>query len=402
MTSSAKRSITVSSLLGLVFFGVQSCAQGAVVVGPECATGEATCDKVCSDLKTDSENCGKCGVVCPGGQACVAGACTTSCPSGNALCGGDGGKAACVNTKSDNTNCGKCNAKCPSGQVCYAGGCSNTCGGTSSGQTLCTPDGGAPYCANLKNDNANCGKCGAPCASGDACIGGACASACTLDQTLCGTDGGTPYCANLQTDNANCGDCEKKCGAFESCDQGTCQPQCAFYQKLCTPDGGQAYCASTSTDNTNCGTCGKVCPPNAPVCVAGQCKTGGQPPTCVQANGLTWCYNANACGQACTAVCAAIGMSVYPNLNTWFAAQNTSQLCANISQAFGLGAGVSVTSYTYACLEDAAGNHTAPGGLIGPLLCSSYSSCPQNHLATMDQIGTPCGANSRRSICPCQ
>jgi hypothetical protein len=61
-----------------------------------------------------------------------------------------------------------------------------------------------------------------------------------------------------------------------------------------------------------------------------------------------------------------------------------------------------MASYTYACMEDNYGTHTSTGGIIGPLLCSIYSECPANHRTNMDQLGTPCGANSRRSICPCQ
>ena len=48
--------------------------------------------------------------------------------------------------------------------VCSGGKCGNTCLST---QTECYPDagadGGAPYCADTKNDNANCGSCGNIC-----------------------------------------------------------------------------------------------------------------------------------------------------------------------------------------------------------------------------------------------
>ena len=123
---------------------------------------------------------------------------------------------------------------------------------------------------------------------------------------------------------------------------------------------------------------------------------------CKYVNGLWWCYDSSACGQACNDVCASLGFSLTVSDATWFAAQNTAPLCQAINDAFGLGGTVNFLSYSYACLEDTVGTHAAPGGLIGPLYCSSSSGCPTSHRTTMDQLGTACGASSRRSICPCQ
>ncbi len=392
---------------GLAFaaFGLAafSCAQNANNVGPTCGANEEQCGAICTSVKTDSENCGKCDSKCPSGQVCVSGACATSCPNGDTVCGPDGGGgASCVNTKSDNSSCGKCGRVCPSGQVCFQGGCGSTCGGNTSGQTLCGADGGSPYCAPLQTDNQNCGKCGVKCGANEVCSNGACQSSCDMSQTLCGTDGGTPYCANVQTDNGNCGNCGIKCTGLQSCTMGVCIDGCAWNQLKCTQaDGGPPYCVDYLTDNKNCGACNVVCPMNLPVCAGGKCSSGGQPPTCVTANGLQWCYNNAACGQACTAVCQALGMTTV-NTATWLAAQDTVAECITISQAFGLGNSVSVNSYTYACAEDNFGNHTVNGGIVGPILCSSYNLCPQSHLTNMDQLGVACGGSSRRSICPCQ
>jgi IPTL-CTERM motif len=125
-------------------------------------------------------------------------------------------------------------------------------------------------------------------------------------------------------------------------------------------------------------------------------------PTCVEANGLTWCYNNQVCGQACEEVCAAIpGGKLVDDDNLWFEAQNTIEKCQAISEALGLGDTVDFNSYTYACLEDTYGPHTVGGELNGPLLCSSYDQCPTNHRTTMDDQGIPCGPESRLSICPC-
>jgi len=126
------------------------------------------------------------------------------------------------------------------------------------------------------------------------------------------------------------------------------------------------------------------------------------PDSCVEANGLTWCYNPEACGQACNDVCAAVGGTPVADNGIWFEAQNTAQECENISQAFGLGTNVSMATYTYACSEDQGGTHDAPGGLKDGLLCSTHVNCPQNHRTNMDQLGVACGTGSRRSVCPCE
>lgn len=126
------------------------------------------------------------------------------------------------------------------------------------------------------------------------------------------------------------------------------------------------------------------------------------PENCVEANGLTWCYNPEACGEACNEVCAAVGGTPVADNDVWFQAQNSEEECQNISEAFGLGSSVGMETYTYACAEDNFGDHDAPGGLNAPLLCSTYAGCPANHRAEMDQLGIACGTASRRSICPCE
>ena len=124
-------------------------------------------------------------------------------------------------------------------------------------------------------------------------------------------------------------------------------------------------------------------------------------PTCVEANGLNWCYNDQACGEACNDVCAALGLVPVQDNQVWFEAQDSESECQVISEAFGLGSIVQFSTWSYGCLEDSSGNHTVGGGLVGPLYCSSSQFCPESHRTGMDQIGIPCGTNSRRSICPC-
>ncbi len=312
---------TKAFFLGLWLFvgvalAVTSCAKSAELL--TCADGETACGNICVSLKTDSENCGKCGAVCAVDQACVAGACASACPKGNTKCGKDGGASFCVNANTDNENCGACGKVCPSGQVCFGGNCSGTCGDQNSGQTLCQGDGGAPYCANLKTDRQNCGKCGQACASGQLCTLGVCSGVCISGQTTCGVDAGTPYCANLDTDNANCGTCGKQCGVLESCLAGACVNQCGPNQKLCSGDGG-SFCANTFSDNMNCGTCGNVCPVNKPICSGGVCNAGAGGGTVRDVNGVISNVTYVKCGSglagACTepvaeSSCTALGLKL--------------------------------------------------------------------------------------------
>ena len=47
-------------------------------VAVSCTTGQTACNNVCVDTRTSRDHCGACGTVCPGGQVCAAGVCTTS------------------------------------------------------------------------------------------------------------------------------------------------------------------------------------------------------------------------------------------------------------------------------------------------------------------------------------
>jgi hypothetical protein len=74
------------------------------------------CDGVCIDPKSDSQNCGGCGQVCPRNQNCVARTC--SCGPPYTLCSPD-----CVNLQESHANCGVCGLACGPTQTCVAGTC---------------------------------------------------------------------------------------------------------------------------------------------------------------------------------------------------------------------------------------------------------------------------------------
>jgi Cys-rich repeat protein len=73
------------------------CQNGNCVPPGPCAPGQAMCGNACVDLATDAANCGACGMMCPGGEACSAGVCV---------------KMAC-----------KVDADCPAKMLCQNGFC---------------------------------------------------------------------------------------------------------------------------------------------------------------------------------------------------------------------------------------------------------------------------------------
>jgi hypothetical protein len=182
----------------------------------QCFCSGAVCGGVCVATQTDTLNCGGCGVACTPGQSCANGQCTCAagapcpagqhcsnrlcCPAGQTNCGG-----VCTDIGTDSSNCGFCGVACAVGQVCCGGRCadpSRCCGGAyTDTQTdpqncgacghVCPPDlpdccGGA--CTNRNIDSGNCGACGNVCSFlAPFCCQGRCSFACTN----CGA-GGAP------------------------------------------------------------------------------------------------------------------------------------------------------------------------------------------------------------------
>jgi hypothetical protein len=82
--------------------------------------------------------------------------------------------------------------------------------GCSDSRTICEEG-----CADLQNDEENCGACGSACNPQQNCSSGKCT--CPNTQSTCGN-----ACADLQRDPRNCGACAKSCSSQQECRAGKC------------------------------------------------------------------------------------------------------------------------------------------------------------------------------------
>lgn len=95
-----------------------------------------------------------------------------------------------------------------------------------SGQNRC---GGA--CVDLRSSPEHCGRCGAPCCAGNACVSGSCAPGCSAGLTACPMStsscmGGV--CIDVRVDRAHCGSCDRACAAGQACVSGVCTADTPF------------------------------------------------------------------------------------------------------------------------------------------------------------------------------
>ena len=230
--------------------GTVACVEGQCA--PACPPGQDRCPTAtdpigeCRDLKSAPLSCGACGKRCssrPGAPAaCTAGACQATCDSPLATCS-KGSFDLCTDLRRDAMNCGRCGGECPSvlnaDATCVGGACSWAC---RPGFTNAMDSERRYYCANLKTDRQNCGRVGNECkfvtGGASSCVDGKCLATCDdRGMTACTSFNpitGTPslQCQDLASSGSHCGACGNACrdplfgNGFAYCVNSACTLRC--------------------------------------------------------------------------------------------------------------------------------------------------------------------------------
>ncbi len=274
-------------------------------------TDGTCCGGGCSNLLTDSTNCGACGAACDGGLFCTEGACqpipTCSAQSVGALCplgsGATGSccPSGCTTTATDPLNCGGCGLVCPTGSSCSNSTCLTNTGNYASCSTdagcatgygcdysVCLLSGcdagsdgeacGLPYptlqglccggtCIDPTQNTSDCGVCGTSCGNREVCTASyGCEAAA---QTCTSADVGR-YCSRGPNETGSC--CSNGCADLLSDPHncGYCGQDCAQYN-LTSPACCEGQCVDLNSSNYDCGTCGTPCLATQ-FCSSGTCR----------------------------------------------------------------------------------------------------------------------------------
>ena len=339
--SNAQPNICGSVCLNFNDVNVKSCDKGKI----ECKEGFADVDKQVNtgcevNLKTDNNHCGKEKNVCTNGRTCQNGVC--SCPSGYQYCDNK-----CIDPMSDPNYCGtgqecsklnNCTASAVN-KLCVKGACSSSC---PSGQAICGDfcvdyeqlkiakcDRRITLCmqgfadvdgkiengceVDLSTNNDNCKTVGNKCVYPQTCQKGVCS--CPANQpNVCGSvclnfndvhvaaceSGKVKKCidgyedvdknpnngceVNLKTDNNHCGRENNQCTNGRSCQNGVCLCPTGYAycdNKCVDPNTNPNYCGITTTcgELRNCtnsdvnklcvqGSCSSSCPKGQTICGA--------------------------------------------------------------------------------------------------------------------------------------
>ncbi|MBK8257047.1 MAG: DNRLRE domain-containing protein [Polyangiaceae bacterium] len=357
--------------------GSASCVSGACQF--TCDAGYDNCDADGSNgcetaLLTSVDHCGGCGQPCSvanGTAACSGGICgIDTCNAGYADCDLNDANGCESELSSDNNNCGTCGLACGNlpnaAGVCQTGACAYTCNagwGDCDGNVVngCETAGGcnltcnagtadcdgiaANGCETGTATQGNCGGCGITCGgapnAGGICAAGSCAFVCNAGFGDCDGVASNGCEVNLTASTSHCGTCGNTCTATNAqavCNSGTCAVGACFggYGN-CDGNSANGCETDTSSDESNCGGCGVSC--NG-TCTSGLCAGSGcsnqngcagnnpplitsSPPT-TATEGVTWYYAATAVDPTGSAITWSLeqgpaGMTIDPEsgLVTW-------------------------------------------------------------------------------------
>ncbi|MEI6438298.1 MAG: prepilin-type N-terminal cleavage/methylation domain-containing protein [Candidatus Omnitrophota bacterium] len=186
----------------------------------DCLSG-ACCGGICTNTSSNANNCATCGNACNLGPCC---------------------NAICVGTSNKN-NCGGCGIICPGNQICEYATCHAPC---SSGEVYSSL---SYTCVNLNLDPQNCGTLGFTCGNNQICANGICLG---YPGALCANNEEciTTYCdGNICTDGSDLSGCANNA----SCVHGFCASM-----HVCTnrsngnPCGVNADCVSNTCSGGTC------------------------------------------------------------------------------------------------------------------------------------------------------
>jgi hypothetical protein len=101
-----------------------ACAGGVCESGLCCGPGTVPCGNACTDITSDPDNCGVCGLLCNTLGGCIHGQCAGDpCPNGTLACKDSPHlPLRCVDPLTDPHDCGGCGNVCLS-QACNHGVC---------------------------------------------------------------------------------------------------------------------------------------------------------------------------------------------------------------------------------------------------------------------------------------
>jgi hypothetical protein len=306
----------------------------------ECPAGHTTCPGSrfpCEvNLKTDPNNCGECGNVCPArGQnetyACVDGRCAMACDVGWGAMDCDGVPDNGCETRPGPDNCGACGKTCPDpANPCVFTTGRWRCGCT--GNDLLCPVGSDFECVDGRMDDRNCGACGNVCDSfGNGaplsdntyygCVNEECGSLKCVGGFANCDNNMSNGCETSLVDDANCGACGNACPSNAKCRVDELfRPFCAcpgeqtFCPIMCFGSDCMGECFDVTAHPYNCGGCGIVCATPAysdPICNYGRCSyvckggradCNGNPEDGCEVNTQSDPRNCGGCGIACDAV----------------------------------------------------------------------------------------------------